>query len=217
MPHLFIETKCAQQCRKHQEVASDWNHLPQHLVELVLGKLASSIGSSNMAAVRLVSRSWHRAFREYPWQEYTNVSSSIQMEKICRVRPCMVSLYVESKRLGTIKLDCLSSLCHLTSLRLHGRAFHRFDKDEYIETCVELGYLPSALKRLEMDSVYVDPGTLSSLHCPSLTHLEFAWEQNEDPEIAELLHCLPSLKVHIQPYFVFRMCTCLRLWAFCTL
>ena len=156
------------------------------------------MGSSRMAAVRLVSRSWHKAFREYPWQESIVVSSSIQMEKTCQVRPGMVLLEVESKRLGTIKLDCLSSLCHLTNLKLLGEAFNDID-DQYVETCVELGYLPSALKKLDMDTVYVDPGSLSSLHCPSLTYLAFAWEQNEDPEIAELLCCLPSLKVQSWP------------------
>lgn len=116
------------------------------------------------------------------------------MAKTCRLRPCMVHLDVDSVRLGTIKLDPVSSLTHLTSLNLSGEAFQDHE-DAYIESCVELGYLPSSLKELRLDTVYADSGTFSQLHCPSLTQLSVSWEQNADSEIAELLRCLPSLKV----------------------
>ena len=118
------------------------------------------------------------------------------MEKTCKLRPRMVSLLVDSESLGTIKLDPVSSLTHLTSLDLTGEAFEHFG-DTCVESLVELGYLPSSLKELALDSVYADSGTFSRLHCPSLTNLLLSWEQNTDEEIAQLLRCLPSLKVCI--------------------
>ena len=180
--------------RRQRTDGTRWNHLPQDPFDLICAKLALELKltRSIIASLCLVCKAWREAVKRSPWKVQCQFKGGRTLQDICKALPSMATLSVQCSRRGSINLHPLLSLTELRNLDLQGE---ELVSGHIVEPYVELGYLPSSLQTLDIDTTYVDPTTFSSITCTGLTRLRISFLQNKDADVAELLSHLPALKV----------------------
>ncbi len=158
-----------------------------------MAKLEEEAGIEEVADLRLVSKDWHAAFREYPCQ-FTHSVQGPDTQRLLAIQPNISSLTMMCRHQNTVDLGPLAAATHLTTLSLNGTTFK--NGDEYLEPLVKLSKLPSTLLTLDLDSVFASPAYCEKLPCTSLTKLLFTGQQNTCSEIVLLLQQLPGLRVN---------------------
>ena len=178
-----------------------WESLPQHLMELVVGKAEVVGGRRAVASMRLVSSSWHAAIRAYPGTlRNIEVERPSQIADLQKIMPEVACLEVGSKE-EEMDLGLLSELTRLTSLKLGRlqRFWGVYATRQLAPYSADLSVLPTSLRRLQLQDACVVPEGINSLTCSELTSLSFAFGKNRKSDLWKLLRNLPKLKVQYYP------------------
>ena len=172
--------------------------LPQHLLELILGKFGGGTPSGrDLLYLQYVSKAWRSAVQEYSGRICIDIEKSTDLFGICKLLPAMSCLSISSLALQYY-LHPVSSLSRLTYLKIH-KSIDLLDEDEVNsqanERLVDLAILPACLRELVLQNCCVDDACFKHIRCVELTSLDVHWTTNTAAEICNLLQHLPKLKV----------------------
>lgn len=168
---------------------ADWNGLPVHLMHLILKKLEAHGYMRFLAVMRLVSKSWRAAVREYPAILGWSVDKLEDVSRLCALMPSMSVIQASSEG-REINLQPLSACSQLTLVCLIGEPKMPSDV-----VCVDLAKLPASAKFVEMVDVKFSNSIFGSSSNPNVTQLNIVNSQNEVEDISLLLGDLPGLQV----------------------
>lgn len=146
---------------------SNWEHLPTHLLVLILQKLweTEQLGSCNKT-LQLVCQSWRHAFQEHCAKvddASVCLHSCTDLSQICELIPELLSLRIKSK--DAVTLHPLSACSRLTSLSLINQSRRCLLPE------IDLLHLPVGLRSLELDRYKVDSASFEHVKCLHLTSL----------------------------------------------
>ena len=174
--------------------------LPQALVNIVLGKLEDGCdymrdGRAGLHAkliLRLVSKWWEEAARQYTGKVYTAPQRQTDLRGLIKILPQIRELLVKSRIAQHI--EPVSALTQLSSLSI-SRSEARWCERE--GGPLDMSLMPMGLVELKVSEYGVDPNSFQNLSSMRLTSLELASVQNSPTEICKLMECFPGLQVQI--------------------
>lgn len=180
-------------------VCSDWDSIPQHLLEIILEKVAAEIGMTSLLSTRLVSKNWNAAFKDYSRTGTLNVQGDNDLAGLINIMPNISSLAIHIDSTGReVALSPLSGCKQLTCLQLRHDHTNRCSEG----TFTGISHLPATLKILSLDRAYAPPESFTGTEFPGVTRLEYLVARHRDGStciVSELLQSLPSLKVNFLP------------------
>ena len=158
-------------------------------------KLEDSGDLRDVSDMRLVTKAWHTAFKEYP-TDYDFGADEASLEQLLAIKPNLSKLELMNTRQHKVQLGLLTAASSLTSLHITGNTWTDI-ANQALQPLVKLNKLPPSLQVLNLDSVYIHPAYVSKLVCTNLTDLSFSGQQNNGNNVVELLTHLPKLEVPI--------------------
>lgn len=168
---------------------ASWDALPLHLVHLILRNFEGHGFMRILAVMRLVSKSWHAAVREYPAVLGWSVDELEDVSELCALMPSMSGIQAISEQ-NEIDLQPLSACSQLTDVSLIGEPKMTSDV-----VYVDLSNVPLSVRSLAMNCVDFSGPTLSSDSSLNITNLDICDSQNDVEDVSSLLEDLPGLQV----------------------
>ena len=171
-------------CRVAAQSDAKWKSLPQHLMDEFISKLEYEGCEESVANMRLVSKAWNAAVRNYPGKlKDVQIREQRDIEDLCKAMPNMTGLEISSAE-EHIKFGPLASLTGLTNLGIEAG-----EKELHLD----LSDLPISLRKLQLKAAYVSQNCHEALKCVSLESFTLAFGKDSNSEIWKLLG--PKLQV----------------------
>ena len=168
--------------------------LPVELMVLVISKLDAIGGSNTIVDLRMVSKSWNAAVKEYPMTKTFHVTKVGDLRKLCKIIPNPRELTVTRQELK-LNLRPLASLTSLTKVSIAGIEYAW--SDGLRQLYARLSNLPSSLRMLQLTHVDLPPRCLRDLQCTDLRFLSLQMVPQGDFDAWKMLRQLPVLEVNL--------------------
>ena len=171
--------------RRRAIATSTWSDLPQNLMDSIMRQIEMECGIKCVLTLRLVSKAWHDAFKNYP-AAVACIHPFDDLETISHIMPSVASLQIYEKSGHGVDLNPVSRCTQLTRID--------FNNTSMSSASVDLACLPASLTEINMMYFRVDPTCLHDLQCSHLTKLDCRNGDSPALEIWTLLQNLPHLK-----------------------
>lgn len=176
-------------CRAAAQSNSKWKTLPQHLMDEFISKLEDEGCEESVANMRLVSKAWNAAVRNYPGKlKDVQIREHCDIEDLCKAMPNMTGLEISSAE-EHLDFGPLASLNGLTNLVIEAG-----EKELHLD----LSDLPSSIRKLQLKAAYVSQHCHKALKCVSPQSSTLAFGEDSNSEIWKLLGQVPKLQVGSQ-------------------
>ena len=145
--------------------------LPEHLIEVLLGKLQEDGGMKAAAVIRLVCKAWLTAFGYFPKSAHLCIKQAADkpLERLCKIMPCLFELTIQSFT-QELDLSPLNTCFQLTKLQYNGR-YGATPSQNSALLQHDLRSPPKSLRELTLEGIELDQGSVSSVKFTGLTKL----------------------------------------------
>ncbi len=188
VPLTLTVSMRADECRTQTAQRGAWDQLPQELLGIVMQKLDNFGGLDAVLPVRLVSRAWHAAFKQFPGTATCKIDRHNDASAVCSIMPAMSSIEVrvEENRLDLHQLYDCSNLRALSISKVN----RKFPDEHPLTIC--LAQLPQKIQSLELWGAKM---SAPPDHGSALTKVSLCCAISTPKEIWKSLQGLPQLKV----------------------
>lgn len=167
-----------------------WNHLPLELHHMVMRVLERARGLRAILSMRLVSKSWHAAFKDYPGAAMCTINEHSDLSEMCGIMPAMsqLEIRVEGQQLELGHLQACTNLRSL-SITCMNRGYQGYEK-----LIICLDSITNTVESLELWGVRMQ--ALPS-QGSALTKLALHSACNTPREFWKMIVGLPQIKVSL--------------------
>ena len=160
-------------------------------MELILQHFQALTNWESLAELRLVSKSWHAAFKEHAAKPeiWLIQGQPNALKRLCDLHPNMLDLTVRTSH-PDISLLPIEGCSHLTSLNVQGDCC----VSDVDEVNLNLAFVPPSVTRLKLDEVSLAGTCFDDLKCLHLTSLDWMGIRRL-ADMYALLPLLPALEV----------------------
>ena len=168
-----------------------WNHLPLELHHMVMRILEKARGLRAILNMRLVSKSWHAAFKDYPGAAMCTINEHSDLSEMCGIMPAMsqLEIRVEGQQLELGHLQACTNLRSLSITRMN-RGWYL----DYGVLVICLNSFTNTVESLELSGVRMK--ALPS-QGSALTKLALHSACNTPREFWKMIVGLPQIKVSL--------------------
>lgn len=169
-------------------------------------KLAAEFGMTSLFPLRLVSKAWNDAFKDYSGDSRIIIEGESDLQRLITIMPNTSSLLISiSSGSVEVSLSPLKECRQLTGLQLSYDSTEQHSEG----TFMGIDSLPTTLKALSLRRAYAPPESFAEANFPAVTTLDYLIPRHRDGEtciVSELLQRMPSLKVILVLHTSFGFC-----------